>query len=89
MAKILYISYDGVLEPLGQSQVLAYLKQLAKDNTIHLISFEKADDWAEVTERNRIANDIATAAILWHPLRYHKRPSALATAWDILQGRNG
>ncbi len=86
MAKILYISYDGVLEPLGQSQVLAYLKQLAKDNTIHLISFEKADDWAEVTERNRIANDIATAAILWHPLRYHKRPSALATAWDILQG---
>ena len=26
---ILYISYDGMLEPLGQSQVLAYLKRLA------------------------------------------------------------
>jgi len=86
MANILYISYDGILEPLGQSQVLAYLKQLVKDNTIHLISFEKADDWAEVTERNRIASDIAAAGIVWHPLRYHKRPSALATAWDILQG---
>ena len=22
---VLYISYDGILEPLGQSQVLAYL----------------------------------------------------------------
>lgn len=86
MAKILYISYDGILEPLGQSQVLAYLKQLVKDNTIHLISFEKADDWAEVTERNRIANDMAAVGILWHPLRYHKWPSALATAWDIIQG---
>ena len=26
---ILYISYDGMLEPLGQSQVLAYLEKLA------------------------------------------------------------
>ena len=23
---------------------------------------------------------------MWHPLRYHKRPSALATAWDIASG---
>lgn len=26
MIGVLYISYDGMLEPLGQSQVLAYLK---------------------------------------------------------------
>jgi glycosyltransferase involved in cell wall biosynthesis len=80
---VLYISYDGMLEPLGQSQVLAYLKRLADGRRIHLISFEKADDWANTTERERIAQDIATAGIVWHPLRYHKRPTALATAWDI------
>ena len=42
---VLYISYDGMLEPLGQSQVLSYLKRLASDRSIHLISFEKAADW--------------------------------------------
>ena len=84
--RLLYISYDGILEPLGQSQVLAYLKRLAFDRYIHLISFEKAEDWANINERERIASDIAVAGIVWHPLRYHKRPSALATAWDIACG---
>ena len=83
---ILYISYDGMLEPLGQSQVLAYLKRLALNRCIHLISFEKSEDWESITERERIAKDIATAGIVWHPLRYHKRPSAVATSWDIVCG---
>lgn len=83
---VLYISYDGMLEPLGQSQVLAYLKPLAADRPIHLISFEKADDWANVAERERLARDIAASGIAWHPLRYHKRPTAIATAWDIASG---
>ena len=86
MTHILYISYDGMLEPLGQSQVLAYLKRLANGRRIHLISFEKADDWANVAERVRLARDIASAGIAWHPLRYHKAPSVLATAFDIMQG---
>ena len=59
---VLYITYDGMLEPLGQSQVLAYLKRRAVDRRIHLISFEKADDWANTTERARIAQGIAGAA---------------------------
>lgn len=80
---VLYISYDGMLEPLGQSQVLAYLKRLAVGRNIHLISFEKPADWAHTAERLRIAKDIADAGIVWHPLRYHKKPTAMATAWDI------
>ncbi|MGB5686213.1 MAG: glycosyltransferase [Candidatus Electrothrix sp.] len=83
---ILYISYDGILEPLGQSQVLAYLNRLAVDWHIHLISFEKPEDWMNVTEREQITKDLAAAGIVWHPLRYHKKPSALATAWDISCG---
>jgi hypothetical protein len=42
MKKILYISYDGILEPLGQSQVLSYQEILAKSHQIILISFEKS-----------------------------------------------
>ena len=74
------------MEPLGQSQVLAYLKRLVDGRSIHLLSFEKADDWANVAARELIGKDLAGAGIVWHTLRYHKRPSALATAWDIACG---
>ena len=83
---VLYISYDGMLEPLGQSQVQAYLSHLAADRTICLISFEKAENWFNLAERQRTARGMIGAGILWQPLRYHKRPSALATAWDIACG---
>lgn len=83
---VLYISYDGMLEPLGQSQVLAYLERLAADRPIHLLSFEKADDWSDAAARHTVQARMDAAGIRWHPRRYHKRPSALATAWDILVG---
>lgn len=83
---ILYISYDGMLEPLGQSQVLAYLERLSPGRRIHLISFEKSDDWRDKAKREAVRRRIADAGIIWHPLRYHKRPSALATAYDIAIG---
>lgn len=84
---VLYLSYDGMLEPLGQSQVLAYLRRLAAQGTrVHLVSFEKPADWADPTERKRIAAQIEAAGIAWHPLTYHKRPSGPATAWDIACG---
>ena len=44
MAKVLYITYDGILEPLGQSQVLNYLEKLSEDHEITLMSFEKKQD---------------------------------------------
>ena len=85
-SKILYISYDGMLEPLGKSQVLNYLTRLARQYEIHLISFEKRDDWDDEERQTQLKNLIADAGISWTPLRYHKRPSALATTFDILQG---
>lgn len=80
---ILYIAYDGMLEPLGQSQVLAYLERLAAERPIHLLSFEKADDWSDAEARARVQARITMAGIHWHPRRYHKSPSAVATSWDI------
>ena len=83
---ILYISYDGMLEPLGQSQVLGYLKRLARDRRIILVSYEKSEDWANAAERRKVAEAVAAAGIDWRPLRYHKRPSGIATAYDIGRG---
>ena len=42
--RVIYVSYDGAAEPLGQSQVVAYLERLAADCDIDLISFEKPSD---------------------------------------------
>ncbi len=39
--KVLYITYDGLTDALGQSQILSYLSKLSKDNEIFILSFEK------------------------------------------------
>ena len=42
MMKVLYISYDGMTDPLGQSQVLPYLCGLSKSGyQFTILSFEK------------------------------------------------
>lgn len=83
---VLYISYDGMLEPLGQSQVIAYLERLADEVRFHLISFEKPSDWRDGGRRVAVARRLARAGIEWHPLRYHKRPTVPATLYDIGRG---
>jgi len=86
MARVLYISYDGLLEPLGQSQVLQYLKKLAACHEITLVSYERKADWAEVAKRKALKKIVKDAGIKWIPLRYHKSPTALATSYDLLRG---
>ena len=41
---IIYISADGMLEPLGYSQVLKYLLEISSEFEITLISLEKKVD---------------------------------------------
>lgn len=85
-APILYISYDGMLEPLGQSQVLAYLERLACEWPVHLISFEKTADRQDAVRMSAMRERMKTAGINWTPLAYHKTPSAPATAYDMAIG---
>jgi glycosyltransferase involved in cell wall biosynthesis len=75
-----------MLEPLGQSQVVAYLEKLATGRRIHLISFEKKADWKDAVRRHAMEQRLQAAGISWHPLPYHKSPSAPATAYDIAAG---
>ncbi len=82
---VLYISYDGILEPLGQSQVLSYLEGLTNERVIHLISFEKPADKKNQRLYNKVSQRIENANIQWHPLTYHKQPTAIATLWDIFR----
>ncbi|MBI2495384.1 MAG: glycosyltransferase [Candidatus Omnitrophica bacterium] len=84
--ELLYISYDGMLEPLGQSQVLSYLRQIAKHRTVALLSYEKRRDLKDRGRLVPLAQELQAAAIHWRRLRYHKWPSLLATGYDALRG---
>ena len=75
--------YDGVLEPLGESQVVAYLELLADAYEIHLISFEKPADTAQPEQVARMVTRLRAAGIVWHSRRYHKHPKILSTLWDM------
>lgn len=79
---ILYISYDGMTDPLGQSQVLPYLIGLSKEEyTFHLISFEKKDRFLK--NKKHIQEICDKAGIVWHPLKYTKNPPLLSTIYDV------
>ena len=80
--KVLYISYDGMTDPLGQSQVLPYLAGLSvKGLEFHLISFEKTEKLASLGTTIQLICD--QAGIHWHPVKYTKKPPVLSTLWDI------
>ena len=81
---ILYISYDGMTDPLGQSQVLPYLTENSKENyKFSLISFEKIERF-EKTQKiiQQICNE---SNIDWYPQSYTKKPPILSTIWDIFK----
>lgn len=86
MAAILYLSYDGLTDPLGPSQVLAYLKALsALGHRISLVTFEKPERSA--AERAAMAEECRAAGIDWHPQSYTKRPPVLSTLKDLRRMR--
>jgi glycosyltransferase involved in cell wall biosynthesis len=83
----LYLSYDGMTDPLGQSQVLPYLTGLSKNGfTIHLISFEKKDRFQQYEKVIQTICDKEN--IKWHPLTYTKKPPLLSTMKDVRKMRN-
>lgn len=88
MFKTLYICYFGISEPLVQTQVLPYLRELMKgvrengDLKVSILTFEPT----RLADAETIRSNLASEGIDWHWLPYHKRFSVLATAWDVLRG---
>lgn len=83
MQNVLYISYDGMTDSLGQSQVLPYIVGLSKDYQFHLISFEKPERYEK--NKNVIQQICDENNIVWHPLMYNKRPPVLSTVYDVFK----
>ena len=84
--KVLFISYDGMTDPLGQSQVIPYLQGLSKYGyKIFLLSCEKK----EVFLQNKpvIEKLLLPFNIKWIPIKYTKNPPVLSTLIDIINLR--
>src|ERR1700731_3121869 len=87
--RVLYISYNGMLDPLGQSQVIPYLKELSRAGVqFTLLSFERQKAFTPPGSEMCAAlqRELAETGIDWHWLRYHKTPSLPATAYDVWVG---
>ena len=84
--RALFISYNGMFEPLGQTQVIPYLTELVKRGvTITLLSFEKPQSLT-AEKCHTLRRKLSEQGIEWHWLRYHRRPTLAATAFDVLAG---
>jgi glycosyltransferase involved in cell wall biosynthesis len=86
LQKILYLTYDGLTDPLGQSQVLPYLCGLSKNGyRFSIISFEKPKAYA--ANKSLIKEICETNSIRWYPQPYTKNPPVLSTLKDIYRLR--
>lgn len=87
--RVLFISYNGMLDPLGQSQVLPYLRELARRGVrFTLLSFERAKAFTPdgIHQCEELREKLKAGGIEWHWLRYHQRPSIPATMYDVVAG---
>ncbi len=84
---VLYLSYDGLMEPLGRSQVLPYLFSLAEQGIrMEVLSFEKSKDLGDSSQSLALEKDLLDLGIRWTRLVYHSRPKVLSTAFDMAVG---
>lgn len=83
-ARLLYVCYLTLDDPLTHTQVVAYLAGLARaGHDVHLLTFEPGLTRAR---RHHWRVRMRALGIRWHGLRYHKRPSLPATVYDTLLG---
>lgn len=82
MSRIVYLTRNGLLEPLGQSQIWPYLRGLSRDHRFTLISFEKSIDRADLSVTQRLLNQCTSYGI---PLNFRSHPRPWAPALAIPQ----
>jgi len=78
---ILYITYDGLTDFIGQSQVLPYLLGCAAaGHCFTVISFEKTERKALIGRQ--VEQQCIESGIIWQPQRFRSRPPYLAKLID-------
>ena len=82
--RVLFVTYDGLLDPLGGSQILPYLRGLRPTiERLHILSFEKRDRYTAAGDAMRAA--LADDRIDWTPLRFTTGLGPMGKLWDSLK----
>jgi glycosyltransferase involved in cell wall biosynthesis len=82
-SRSLFITYDGLLDPLGASQILPYLTAIAsQEENMHILSFEKIDRFRSAGHILR--SELTGTTISWTPLLFTCGWGALGKVWDLL-----
>lgn len=88
--KILYISYNGLLEPILDSQAIPYMRELNKYAGIEfvLLTFEKRGDLLQYRSQGirKRKEDLQKIGIKWIWVNYHKKPHLLTKPLDLFIG---
>src|ERR1700682_4111922 len=85
--RTLYLSYFGLREPLVQTQVLPYLREIRKAKVdVSLLTFEPHWKSWSLGDIDASRQALKEEGIDWFALGYHKRPTLPATLYDIAAG---
>jgi len=83
---VLFISYDGMTDPLGQSQVIPYLEGLSREGyRFTILSCDKPQKYK--IHKAEVENMIKKIPINWISLPYHKNPPVLSSVYDFFKMR--
>ncbi len=70
MRKVLFITYDGLLDPLGRSQILPYIIGLSKKGLVFtVLSFEKKHSAYEIDKLKKL---LKSFNISWYNLKFRR-----------------
>ena len=84
MPKVLYVSYDGLTDPLGQSQILPYVIELSRQGfSFILLTCEKAEAYKK--NRGLIEKLLEGTDVSWSPIFYTKKPPVLSSIYDYFR----
>ena len=84
--KALYLSYDGLLEPLGKSQVFEYTKKLSKSGIeFTIVSFEKKINLTNSSLLKELQSECSLNNIKWIPKIYRSYPFFLGTILNLIE----
>lgn len=80
--KVVFLSIDGLTDPLGQSQILPYLVGLSRKGVrIVIISLDKS----KLVNDEQVNEIVRENKIEWYPIKYLNFPPVISTLWNLYQ----
>ncbi len=82
--KVIYLTYDGLLDPLGPSQILPYVRGISEFvESVDIISFEKKSNSKDSIKK--LSDALISKNIRWKPLIFSANLGFLGKIYDLVK----